>query len=486
MLKILINKILSFLRTDVFVLAVGKLIQIVLLFLAVRLFTIYLPDAEVGNLILMLTMTMFIGLALVNPVGSFISRELNNWINKKVLYGKFLIFNLYVFCVSVFSFLLPYILSYFGIGKSIPTLNFSIAVSLFVFFNTWNQTIIPALNLLFHRKAFVCFTIVSISMYLVFSLLFVLTFEPTAFWWLIGQLSGLCVGFILALHFMLKSAVCRQQSPEFNIETSGLKRILKFSLPLAVATLMLWVLGNAYKLVIESQFGAEALAYIGLALTLAASLAGAVESLLMQVFHSPFYKGISEAENLEERRAVCQRFLNGTVPISAGAIFIVVCMTPFLLKLLADDRFAIIYPFLMLGLILEFLRVMTNIFSHAAHSEYKTHKNILPYAVGSVIASAGILYSITQARWEYYLIASLLCGWLATVIIMVRNAKKLLNFNLPVIQTFKVIVYLSPVAPLAWHFSGSSKYLIDSLGVIAVTCLFASIVLYRQYLRVIQ
>lgn len=479
------KRITIFFQSDLFVLSIGKLIQTLLLFVAVRLYTTYLTDEEIGKLILMLAITMFIGLALVNPVGSFINREINDWVIKEILYSKFLIFNLYVLSVSIFSFFVPFFLNNFGVGESIQTLYFSIAVSLYVFFNTWNQTIVPTLNLLFHRKAYVFFTIASISMWLMLSLSFLVIFEATAFWWLVGQILGLCIGFISALVYMLRRVVGWQKSFVFNISTSGLVKILKFSLPLSVATFMLWVLTSAYKLVIEGQIGTTALAYIGLALALATSLASAIENLLMQIFHSSFYKGISDAYSREERSSVFQEFINRTVPLTLGAIFILICLTPFLMKILADERFTIIYPFVMLGLTLEFFRVMTNIFSHAAHSEYKTHKNIIPYTAGAVIALLGIWNSIRYEHWEYYVIASLFAGWLIALIIMFRQARQLLQFELPIVQTLKLILLLLPVAPVTWYFAESSKFLIDSVIIIIVTGLFSSFIMYRQYLRVI-
>ena len=486
MLEILKLEIVNFFKADIFVLATGKFIQTVLLFLAVKIFTTKLPDAEVGNLILMMAVTMFIGLALINPVGSLINREVNSWVNKQVFYIKLRYFNAYVFCVSIFTLFVPYFLGRFGIGNSIPALQFAIAISLFTFFNTWNQTIIPLLNILFYRKAFVFFTIASISMYLGFSVFFVTIFEATAFWWLIGHLLGLGLGFTFALMFTFKHVQSGNGKLTLDIRAPELKKILRFTFPLGLATLMLWVLGHWYKLFIESQLGAEALAYIGLALALATSLAGAAESLIMQVFHSSFYRGIAEAENIEKRSEAFQIFINGTIPLAAGAIFIIICIAPFLLKLLVDDRFSTIYPFLVLGLTIEVVRVMTNIFSHAAHSEYKTKKNILPYTVGAAIAIPGIFYSTTLEHWEYCVLASLFSGWLISLVLMVGNAKKLLHFNLPFIQTVRVILQLSPLSLLALICIEYSKDISASIGIIAIIGLAASMILHRQYQRLIK
>lgn len=479
------KRIVVFLQSDLFILAIGKIVQMLLLFLAVRLFTTYLPDTEVGNLILMLAVAMFLGLALINPVGSYINRELNNWVDERVLLQKFLFFNLYIIFVSVFAFALPYLLIPFGVGQSINTLYFSIVVSLFVFFNTWNQTVIPALNLLFYRKAFVLFTILSISLYLSIAVSFVFIIEQTAYWWLAGQVIGLAIGFVFAFLFLFRKVLTGHEKIKFKFNTDGLGKVLRFSLPLALATAMLWALSNSYKLIIEGHLGTEALAYIGLALMLATSLSGAVESLLMQVFHSPFYKGISGAVSIEQRSQAFQTFLNGTLPLIAGAIFLLVCLAPFLLEILADKRFSVIYPFLMLGLGIEFLRVSTNIISHAAHSEYQTHISIVPYTVGALASIVGVIYFLEHENWQYFVIASLFLGWLLTFSLMVFNTRKLFSFKLPVVQIIKVLVQLIPVGLVAWFFGDSSESMIESIIIILIASLYTSIVLYRQYQRVI-
>ena len=208
------KRVVTFIKSDLFILTMGKIIQMLLLFLAVRLFTKYLSDAEIGNLILILAVTMFFGLALVNPVGSYVTRELNQWYLNGSVLSKFVIFSGYILLVSVIAFGAPYFLALFGVGTSINTLSFSIVVSLFVFFNTWNQTIIPSLNLLFHRKAFVAFTILTVSLYLLLASVFVLLIEPTAYWWLMGQVSGLALGFISAFIYMFLGPLKNQNNLE--------------------------------------------------------------------------------------------------------------------------------------------------------------------------------------------------------------------------------------------------------------------------------
>jgi O-antigen/teichoic acid export membrane protein len=371
----------------------------------------------------------------------------------------------------------------FGVRLSINTLYFSISIGLFVFFNTWNQTIIPSLNLLAYRKAFVSFTIVSVLLYLAFSVAFILLIDATAYWWLLGQISGLAIGFILSLNYMIRKPLKDQYKARFKLEFQGIHNVIQFAFPLSISTLMLWVLGSSYKLIIEGQIDAEALAFIGLALTLATSLAGAVESLLMQVFHLPFYKSLFESSSIEARTVVFQKFINGTIPIIAGALFVLISLSSFLLTLLAESRFASIYQFLMLGLLIEFLRVSTNIISHAAHSEYQTKKNIIPYLIGALIAFTGVLFSVQNAYWQYWVIVSLFLGWAMTLFLMVSSAKKIIPFTFPIKHIANTIFYLLPIPLLSWLFWKSSDDLVFSVYFIILIGLYTAFVLYRKYSR---
>lgn len=472
---------MNLLRSDVFVLSIGKFFQLLLLFIAVKVFTTLLSDVEVGNLILILSITMFFGLALINPVGSFINRELNNWVDSKTIWRQFLKFNAYVIFISFLAFMAPMFLAVVGVGQSIDTLYFSIVVSFFVFFNTWNQTLIPSINLLFHRKAFVFFTLISVILYLFFSSLFVLFIDASAIWWLIGQMTGLALGALFSWIYLQKFLPKETHSSLFSFSLSDIKTVVRFSLPIAFATLLLWIIGNAYKLLIDYQLGAEALAYLGLALMLAFSLAGAVESLALQVFHAPFYKSITTANNIEERAQAFQRFIDDAVPIITGAVFVLMACAPYLLTILADDRFSSIVFYFSLALIFELIRIYTNLLGHAAHSEYKTLQNIGPYLLGAITVLIGLPVALTMDNWEYAVILTLFVGWLVSLLWMIRTARKILNFTFPFKQIFKIIVFLLPVFLISFLLKDNAQNSAFSLFFLGIIGGVSATILFKHY-----
>ncbi len=470
-------------RSDLMILGVGKLLQMILLFFAVRLFTTYLSDQEIGNLILMVSVASFFGMAVINPVGSFINRKLNSWKETGQIFSNFISFNYYVVLISLLTLIVPYLLSFAGIGDSLDTLYFSLALFLFVFFNTWNQTIIPSLNLLFYRKQFVIFTLLSTSLYLMLSTLLVQFFEPTAISWIFGQSFGLALGFFMALVFFLKVVVINESKSLPDVDWAGIRRVSRFSLPLSLATLLFWVLGNSYKLIIEGALSAEELAYIGLGLSLATSLAGAIETLLMQVFQAPFYKGISECDSIDERARLFQSFINNTIPVMGAALFMLIAISPFVLAILADSRFISAYIFLMCGLLIEFLRVSVNIISHAAHSELQTHKNIIPYLWGALIASLSIFLSVFSAHWQWLVIVALIFSWLITLLLMVRSAKRLLNFTFPWQLLARLVLYILPVIFVSYWLWNQAANLAISMSFTCIAGLYTAMILYKQFLR---
>ena len=471
----------QFITSDLFILGAGKVIQMVLMFVAVKLFTTYLTDIELGNLILIMAVASFFGLALINPIGGFINRKLYSWVEQGVVLARLANFNYYVAAVAIGALVLPWLLALIGVGMSIETTWFSLVLCLFIYFNTWNQTIIPALNLLYYRKAFVIFTILSAVGYLLAAVLLVLYVDAKAQWWVLGQVTGLVIGFFVAVIFFFKALNLSFSLDAFRLNKEGITKVFSFSLPLAGATLLMWILLNSYKLIVEARLGAEELAQVGLGLILATSISGAVESLVMQIYHAHFYKGLSGAKGVEERSHVFQRFINQTVPIVFAALMMLSIVSPYLISLLADQRFLGAYIFLMIGLLVESLRVVTNILSHAAHSEFKTKANIQPYLWGALFAAISVYFVTYLEGWQVLLPWLLFISWLITVTLMFKGMLKLLTFHFPWQRLFKTFLFMIPLAFVSWIFVNEAKSILVSLVILSTACVCFIGVVYLGY-----
>jgi hypothetical protein len=82
----------------------------------------------------------------------------------------------------------------------------------------------------------------------------------------------------------------------------------------------------------------------------------------------------------------------------------------------------------MIGVGIEFFRVMTNLLNSVSQSEYKTTQTIKPYLVGFVV-SLGTIYLIDFGTNYYMIPVVLVFAYFCVYIYMYFNMKKLLDIR---------------------------------------------------------
>jgi O-antigen/teichoic acid export membrane protein len=131
----------------------GRVFQLIIGLVAVRVFTTMLSTAEVGNLYLINSIVAFYGLALINPIHMYIYRKIYRWAEEKHLMSCFFVFNGYLLLVSFISLPLTYLLSKgFGMARSVELSHLMFFLVLYIFLLTWNQMVLSIINILNHRK----------------------------------------------------------------------------------------------------------------------------------------------------------------------------------------------------------------------------------------------------------------------------------------------------------------------------------------------
>ncbi len=144
---------------ELIILIVGRFLQILITLVGIKTATKFLEAGELGNLYLVIIIVGFFSLFLVNPIGQYINRKTHQWYEEENLINVFYIFNMYIIFLSIFSILITYLLHYLSIGSNIDLTYFIFFIALFIYFNTWNQTIIPMIILLEVGLILVFFTL---------------------------------------------------------------------------------------------------------------------------------------------------------------------------------------------------------------------------------------------------------------------------------------------------------------------------------------
>lgn len=465
--------------SSVIIISVGRGVQIITGLLAVRLFTSFLSTSEVGNLYLVNSLSAFFGFALLNPVGMYIHRKLNVWIADKVLLDRFFLYNGYIAAVALLSLPIVFLLNRcFDVGGGANVGQLLLYVAIYLYVNTWNQTVVAIFNLMEHRISFVGYTVATTVIGLVFSTLLVL-WSRTAIWWLTGQVAAQIVVTLVAFIHLRRLLGERVDIRRVREEISGhnFRHVMKFVAPLSITTLLLWTQSQSYRMIIENRIGLEFLGQIGLGLSIAANISAAVESIVHQAYMPVFYREISSS-NPDIRAAICNRLFQMTIPLYLGLSIYVSCLAPFLVSILAHGKFSGAYLYVIFGAWIEFFRMITGILSTAAHSEMKTGYLVKAYLLGGVIAIAGVISATFGSRIEVLIPSALVLSGIVTMVVMYRQMHRIIHVKVGIREIVKAGFLSLPFAG-AMLFHAHRESVVVSL---LVTGLFGTYLLISQYM----
>lgn len=459
---------------------IGRVIQIFLSLVTVRIYTNFLSTAEVGNLFLINSLVGLFALTMINPVGMYINRKLHKWGDDKTVVNYFFIFNLYLIFVSMLSLIIIIMLNKsFGIGNSINLQLLSLFIMLNVYFSTWNQTIIPSLNMLNYRRSFVIFTLTTLILGLLLSVVFVKTICSSAVWWLSGQLIAQVVMTIVAFVYFKKvtKAVFDLDFTKRVITQANFGYLVTFALPLGITTFFMWVQNQSYRMIIERYIGLEFLGMIGVGMGVAASIAGAVDSLLQQVYSPIFYREINTSDP-SKREAAWNKMAQLIIPVYISLTLLVSCLAPYLVKILVNEKFFQAYIYVVYGSWVEMFRLITNTLASVAHSELQTKSLIKAYFAGGLIVSIGVYMSSNTDNYQQVIPMVLVLSGFATMLIMYRDMRKLMRINIGFERIGKSICYALPFTTALFFNSNSLSLRVSMLVITSYGLYFVS----SQYL----
>jgi O-antigen/teichoic acid export membrane protein len=419
-------------KRDLMLVGGGRLAAAFMALVTIRAVTTFLTPEQYGELALLISVQMFCGLFLVNPVGQHINLHTHAWWDDGTLMARLKSYRRYILAVSFVGGVVV-----LGTGKQHDaTQLFSIAMAMFVMVvaGTWNATLIPMLNMLGFRAASVLWSVITVAIGLISSILLVV-WTPTATAWFAGQAIGMGSGALGAGWILRRHAI---QSTHSLVRLPLLDRriVVTYCLPLAIATGLMWLQLSGYRFIIEGYWGLAQLGFLAVGLQLAGQISALVESLAVQFFYPLFYRRISAHEQISEVELAFSDLLNTLIPIYFVLTGLIILSSPYLLKILVAPQFQDAITFVMLGACIELFRILGNLLSNAAHARRKTMSLALPYAIGSMTTLTLICFVGTSQINIKWAGASLMAGALAMFITMLINMYQQVKFILDVWRCF--------------------------------------------------
>lgn len=363
----------------------GRAAQFILLLVANRLVTEFLPPEEMGRLSLVTAAIGLFSLFLVSPVGQFINRRLHAWddLGRAQHYLTLHWLHLIIVCgLAAVGLALLQQLGVLSFGFSIGWLLLLVCGSLF--FNTINQTAIPSLNLLGFSGMFMALTLGTIALGLLASYISVQLFGASAEYWLAGQLLGQVVFAAIGVWLFfghLKPATMPQP-----FSRDKLMAMFNFAWPVALASGFSWLQSQGYRLVSVDAMGLAPLGLFVAGYGIAAGLMAAFEAILTTYFQPRFYRSINQGAG--DRSAAWTFYASAFVPSVVLVTCFLAALAPELTRFLVGPDYQSASQFVIWGVLAEGARVLVGVYSMSAHAEMKTSLLLWPNALGAFLCIA--------------------------------------------------------------------------------------------------
>ncbi len=427
-------------KSDFIFLLLGRILQIIVVLLSLRLATTLLEKEQLGVVYYFLTIQGFFSLFFINPSGQYFNRQTFNWLNTGKLSKNLLLQILFITIISVIALVFLFLLS---VAEKIE-LDFFMClfIALLIMALSTNQTVIPLLNMLGYRREFVILNLLTAICSLLFSYLTMLAFGFGYKAWVAGIIVSNLLFSVLAILFYFFKAQVISECLSSN-EDSKLfgKEFWKFSIPISFATLFMWYMNTGFRINIKESLGLEYLAYIGVGLAISRQVFSVIESLVTQFLIPKLYRDI-EGKEKKERELRFNNYFHLTLPIYISASCFLWVSNHNLLPFVVGEKYLDVSEIINLGVVIEFSRTMTNVLSLVCQIEKKTKLFFSAYIIPAFFLFLALSFHDID---EHSLMCFLTLANVLSLVIMFFLARKMLSVKFPLAKVFVNFLYMIPV-----------------------------------------
>lgn len=459
-------------KKDILILTVGRIMQILIALVAIRLLTEVLNEQEIGNYYLLLTLLAFFNFSFLNPLGQYYGRHLIKWRDdKNLLNATNMLFVVRLASIIVSLFVSYFVFHVFGYDNYFTLSEFMLFVFVFLLAG-FHGVLLGAINILGDRVKFIVNTILTLSFALLLSLFIVYFIDKSSIGWLYGIAISQLIFSIGLYKDLVKGNKISIQKIKSILNKSFIRKISIFLIPIALTLFLQWGQNVSYRFIVEVKYSIEVLAFLGVGLALSGTIFIAAEGLVSQFYDPIYLRKITYADK-SERVNAWNELANFMIPIYFFLTVFVMMLLPYLANLLVADKFYDAYIYAAFGAVMEFFRVITNLVYMVSQSERKTNTTILPYVVGFVLTVV-ILYFSDMSE-NFWMIPLLMAITNAVIFVLLfKNMKKLLNISISmkkIVNTIPLTIPLFFILFISNDKTTSQSILIISAGGIYVALL---------------
>lgn len=420
------------LNKDLAILFIGRVLQVILSFIGLRVMTTLFSIDELGNYYLILSITFFFSYILLSPVAMFFSRHLVEWEERKVTLNAFLKFFLFIALSSIVTLMLSFV-AFISLGyqEKFGLVAFLVVVSLTVLVSATHRNILTGINILRSRKIFIVAMVATLGIGLFFAFCISYFYEAKAIYWLYGVLAAEIITLPFVFKYFISGYKFDMKALYLKTNMFEIKNVTAFSLPIVGTNIFLWGQIYSYRIIVDHKYGAEILGAIGVALAITTAVFAALENLISSYYYPIYLREINSASK-ELRDRAWNKMANKIIPIYLLTVFFMLAMSKSLIGILVDEKFHYVYVFTLVAVGLEFFRVMTNLLNYALQTEYKTKLAIMPYLTGVMFTLTSFIFIDFSQNYEA-IVWVLVIGGACIYLYILKNVRNIItmqyNFN---------------------------------------------------------
>lgn len=394
---------------------IGRGMQFLVGLLTYRVLTDALSPEEFGIYGVIITIAGFYSLIFINPIGIYINRKINEWNKQGVIKNYFHDYAKYILIIAFLTYPISVVVLLMLKIDNIFIL--SVILSIYLISNTFNQTVIPSLNLLGKDKYYAYCTMGTAIFALVNSIILIII-DKIAINWLVGIIVSQVIFGMIGYSYLVRGQIIKQIRVDYRYRL----QVFKYAWPLLLTSLFIWIQLQGYKFIVVGYYGIKEFGLLIASYGVAAVLMAAGEQILQNIFQPKCYREISN-KNCWSNYA---NSMIANIILYATLIFISIEIISQIF-LSADYRNNL--NIIRLAIICEALRVINGIFSYKDTLDHTTKNLIYPNLIAALIIIPLILILINFYSIEIILIpVILIIGQLITLYFLAIKNRSI-NFN---------------------------------------------------------
>lgn len=461
-------------KKDLMILGLGKLLQVAIMFVSIRILTEVLSEQEVGNYYLLLALLTLFNFSFLNPVGQYYGRHLIQWeYSKNLLNATNVLLLLRVSAIALSLFIAFSVYEIFEHDKYYSLSEFLLFVFISLVAGT-HGVLLNAVNTLGDRIKFTIYVVATLLVGLLLSIFIVYYIDESGIGWLYGLAISQLMFSVSLYKYVVKDSQFSIEKVKSVFQKEYIKKIAIFIIPVTITLFLQWGQNQSYRFIIEAKYSLEVLAFIGVGLAVSGAIFNAIESLSTQLYSPIYLKKITHATK-ENRTKAWNELVNYMVPIYLLLAVYVIALSSYLTNLLVAQKFYEAYTYVMFGAMVEFFRVVTNLVYMVSQSEVNTTTTILPYSIGFIFTMVSLyFFDMSEKLWMIPLFLAIANGII--VLILFKNMNKLLDIRINLLNLLKSFILALPLFLVL--FISHDKTILQTILTVGVSGIYFLFLVY--------